>query len=300
MTGQGQALVSGDGCTVQAEIRSVNNRFLKISVRAGERFGELAPRAERLIQAKVRRGTLTLSLKISLTGAESPFRLNEVVLAGYKREIHRATGLTEELSSTLLAALLPLPGVVEDTYNDPEQIEALWPVVATTVEQAIERLNEMRAVEGDAMGRDLAENLEQVAREVQEIERRAPAVSLAYQHRILERIRQMLASAATGASNLVESPIGPVSVDLVKEVAVFADRCDFSEELVRLRSHLGQFHSLLQERESQGRKMDFLTQELFREINTIGSKANDAEIASHVVAVKTWIERMREMVQNIE
>jgi len=304
MTGQGQSLVSQGGCTVQAEIRSVNNRFLKVAVRCGERFSELAPRVERLVQTLVRRGTVNVSLKVSSAGLNSSYRINPEVLQNYQQQLAAACGLPLgwDQQPQLLAALLGLPGVADDGGGDPESLEAVWPIMERAVNESIERLNEMRAVEGQAMARDLSENLQQIAARVREIEHRAPLASQNYQQRILERIQQLLATAGAGEVNRAtpDPNVATPSIDLIREVAVFADRCDFSEELVRLRSHLTQFSQLLQDRESQGRKMDFLIQELVRETNTIGSKANDAGIAGHVVEIKTCIERLREMVQNIE
>lgn len=304
MTGQGQALVSQAGCTVQAEIRSVNNRFLKVAVRCGERFNELAPRVERLVQTQVRRGTVNVSLKVSAAGLNNSYQINPEVLQGYQQQVASLCGGTLDWGQQpqLLAALLGLPGVTDDGGGDPESLESVWPIVELAVSDAIERLNEMRAVEGQAMARDLSENLEQIAARVREIEHRAPLASQNYQQRILERIQQLLATARSGDAGLaaVGAESGAPSIDLIREVAVFADRCDFSEETVRLRSHLTQFSQLLQDRDSQGRKMDFLIQELVRETNTIGSKANDAGIAGQVVEIKTCIERLREMVQNIE
>jgi uncharacterized protein (TIGR00255 family) len=304
MTGQGQALVSQAGCTVQAEIRSVNNRFLKVAVRCGERFNELAPRVERLVQAQVRRGTVNVSLKVSAAGLNNSYRINPEVLHSYQQQVASVCGGTLDWGQQpqLLAALLGLPGVADDGGGDAESLEVVWPIVELAVSESIERLNEMRAVEGQAMARDLSENLEQIAARVREIEHRAPLASQSYQQRILERIQQLLATARSGDAGLAaaSSESGGPSIDLIREVAVFADRCDFSEETVRLRSHLTQFSQLLQDRDSQGRKMDFLIQELVRETNTIGSKANDAGIAGQVVEIKTCIERLREMVQNIE
>lgn len=304
MTGQGQALVSQAGCTVQAEIRSVNNRFLKVAVRCGDRFSELAPRVERLVQTSVRRGTVNVNLKVTAAGLNSSYRLNLEVLGHYQQQVSGVCG--QEViwgqQPQLLAAILGLPGVADDGGGDSESLESVWPVVELAVGEAVERLNEMRAIEGQAMARDLSENLEQIAARVREIEQRAPLASQTYQQRILERIQQLLATARAGEVTMGGSvaEVGAPSIELIREVAVFADRCDFSEEIVRLRSHLTQFSQLLQDRESQGRKMDFLIQELVRETNTIGSKANDAGIAGQVVEIKTCIERLREMVQNVE
>ncbi|MBL8891645.1 MAG: YicC family protein [Planctomycetaceae bacterium] len=295
MTGQGQAMVSQAGNTVQAEVRSVNNRFLKVTVRCGELFNELAPRIERVLQTQVRRGSVNVNLRVSATSIQTAFRLNREVFEGYQRQLVEFMGESGQ-TPPMTAAILGLPGVSDEGGGFGDQVEELWPLIEKAVSEAAQNLNKMRAVEGSAMRRDLVQNLDIIARRLQEIECRAPVVSQAYQQRILDRIQQILTQLGGAAPSS-----GTVwSNELVREVAVYADRCDFSEEVVRLRSHLEQFAKLLQDVESQGRKMDFLIQEMVRETNTIGSKGNDAEIAGHVVEIKTCIERMREMVQNIE
>jgi uncharacterized protein (TIGR00255 family) len=299
MTGQGQAMLSHESSTVQAEVRSVNNRFLKVSVRCGELFNELAPRIERVIQTQVRRGTININLRVKAGGLESAYRLNQDVIAGYQHQLREILGANADLGSVeVVAAVLALPGVTDEGGSNREPVEALWPLIESAVIQAAKQLNEMRAVEGQAMHRDLAQNLETMTARLQDIELRGPQVSQTYHQRLLDRIQQLMTSVS-GADG-ANGPASPWTVELVREVAVYADRCDFSEEVVRLKSHLDQFRKLLDDPESQGRKMDFLIQEMVRETNTIGSKGNDAEIAGNVVELKTCIERMREMVQNIE
>jgi uncharacterized protein (TIGR00255 family) len=148
----------------------------------------------------------------------------------------------------------------------------------------------MRTDEGRRMAADLEVNARAIAAELKKVEARAPLVIDAYRGRLSERLTKLLAEVG------VQGAPG----DVVREVALFAERTDISEEIVRLKSHLHELDAVMAAPESQGRKLDFLTQELFRETNTIGSKANDAEIARHVIEMKTAIERMREMIQNVE
>jgi len=168
--------------------------------------------------------------------------------------------------------------------------EETWPLVQETLTAAVNSLDRMRREEGAAMAHDLSQNCQQIASELTHIERRAPVVVDAYRTRLTDKLNSLLKEYGT--------EIQPA--DVVREIGIFADRSDIAEETVRLRSHLEQFQSTLQAAESNGRKLDFLTQEMFRETNTIGSKANDAEIAGHVIEMKTVIERIREMVQNVE
>ena len=189
-----------------------------------------------------------------------------------------------------LEALLPLPGVVDDTCGLAVDATADWPVIEQTLQAALENLARMRRNEGQAMAADLAANCRTVAASLDRIERRAPLVVDDYRNRLSDRLKRTLAE--------LEVTLDPA--DLIKEVSLFADRSDISEEIVRLRSHLEQFQATMELPESSGRKLDFLTQEMFRETNTIGSKANDVEIAREVIEIKTAVERIREMIQNVE
>jgi uncharacterized protein (TIGR00255 family) len=156
--------------------------------------------------------------------------------------------------------------------------------------EALGRLTQMRVEEGRSMASDLSENLRTIARELESVEARAPLVVEAYRSRLTERLNKLLAEVGVRVE----------TADVVREVGMFAERSDIAEEIVRLRSHLEQFAAVMDAAESQGRKLEFLTQEMFRETNTIGSKANDAALARHVIEMKTAIERMREMIQNVE
>jgi uncharacterized protein (TIGR00255 family) len=185
---------------------------------------------------------------------------------------------------------LALPGVVHEPTADIEEIEAEWPQIERVVNEALAHLAQMRIDEGRSMAADLVANARQIATELAQIETRAPLVVEAYRSRLTDKLNKLLAE--------VGGRIEPS--DVVREVGVFAERSDISEEIVRLKSHLEQFDGIMASDESQGRKLEFLIQEMFRETNTIGSKANDAEIARHVIEMKTAIERMREMIQNVE
>jgi uncharacterized protein (TIGR00255 family) len=189
-----------------------------------------------------------------------------------------------------LQSLLNLPGVVDESAIGVGDTEVIWPLIERTLRDACERLNAMRRDEGSAMTRDLKHNREIIAQQLRAIQARSPFVIDAYRDRLTERLSQLLTEF-----NVTVTP-----ADVVREVGLFAERTDISEEIVRLRSHLEQFDAILDAEESNGRKLEFLTQEMFREANTIGSKANDAEIARHVIEIKAAVERVREMIQNVE
>jgi len=183
-----------------------------------------------------------------------------------------------------------LPGVVTESASRRSDADAVWPVLEGALNEALENLSRMRADEGAAMGRDLHANCQAIDADLEQIGQRAPLVVDAYRKRLLERLNKLLE----------EFGLEIQAADIVREVGLFTDRSDISEEIVRLRSHLQQFDAIARTEQNNGRKLDFLIQEMLRETNTIGSKANDSEIARHVVEIKTAIERMREMIQNVE
>ncbi|MEM7314913.1 MAG: DUF1732 domain-containing protein, partial [Planctomycetota bacterium] len=192
--------------------------------------------------------------------------------------------------SSVLGSLLQLPGVVDEPTASGEDLERDWPVIEPTLKAAVESLQQMRQAEGKAMEEDLLSNCQLIKSHLEKIEARTPEVVKNYETRLTDRLNKLLEK--------FDVEVEPNEV--VREVGVFAERADISEETVRLRSHLDQFAKIVAEPESAGRKLEFLIQEFFRETNTIGSKANDSEIAVHVVEIKTLIERMREMIQNVE
>ncbi|HEX5103544.1 MAG TPA: YicC/YloC family endoribonuclease [Pirellulaceae bacterium] len=290
MTGHGEAHRHDPSLSVAIEIRTVNNRYFKLNIRTSEGYILLEPQIEAVVRQHVRRGTVQLNLQIGREPSADDYKLNEAVLRGYLMQLERLTGRSLADQPASLPPLLALPGVVHEPSAQLDVIESQWPVIESVLTAALERLAKMRAAEGAAMAADLSANAQTIAVELAAVERRAPEVVAAYRARLLERLQVLLADLGV--------QIQPA--DVVREVGVFAERTDISEEIVRLRSHLEQFAAVLASAESQGRKLDFVIQEMFRETNTIGSKANDAEIARHVIEMKSAIERMREMIQNVE
>jgi uncharacterized protein (TIGR00255 family) len=194
-----------------------------------------------------------------------------------------------------LADLLALPGVVAESMPHREESPELLEAVMQAVELALTELNRMRAKEGASMAGELKSQLVQLGQLCEVIEQRAPEVLAEYRQRLKTRVATAVAEAISAGE------VAPLSEpDLIREVALMSDKADIREEIVRLRSHFGQFENLLHGTESQGRKLDFLVQEMFREANTIGSKASDAFIAQRVVDVKSTLEQIRELIQNVE
>jgi uncharacterized protein (TIGR00255 family) len=290
MTGHGEAHRTTDGLSVTVEVRSVNNRFFKLNFRASEGYAALESQIEALVRQQVRRGTIQLSLRVDRQASPDDYRLNQTVIAGYLRQLAGLSALGIAVDGVRADSLLQLPGVVCEPVADWTMVESHWPMISAAVSAALQQFTAMRAEEGQTMAIDLRANCELILKELQAIEVRAPLVIDAFRTRITDKLNKLLADLGTR--------IEPH--DIIREIGVFTERSDISEEIVRLKSHLEQFETAMQVEEAGGRKLDFLTQEMFREANTIGSKANDAEIAHHVIEIKTAIERVREMIQNIE
>jgi uncharacterized protein (TIGR00255 family) len=290
MTGHGEAHRHQDGTSVAVEVRAINNRYLKLSFRATDGYQSLESQVESIIRQHVRRGTVQVNLQVDREAASDAYQLNEAVLRGYLTQLQRIAGSPIQPDGAALASLLTLPGVVREPIAANGAGESQWPLVEQVLQEALQSLDQMRIEEGRSMASDLVANARAIATELVAVERRAPLVVDAYRGRLGERLNKLLGELGV--------QIQPA--DIVREVGIFAERSDVAEEIVRLKSHLEQFDTVLAADESSGRKLEFLTQEMFRESNTIGSKANDAEIARHVIEMKSAIERMREMIQNVE
>jgi len=285
MTGHGQASVENDRVRVVAELKAVNNRFLKTSINCDLDAAHQA-KLESLIKQSVSRGSINLRLKTQFVGDEQAQRLDDSVLRSYWLQLSEIAGASQPIN---IESLLVLPGVtIENVPDDVNEI--VWPAAQQATEEALSQLNEMRELEGSVMQKDMLSNCDLIAQHLQSVQQLAPRVVTNYSKRMTDRINSLLQSH--------DASIEPS--DIIKEVGVFAEKCDISEETVRLGSHIDQFNHVVNDNQSNGKKLDFLVQEMLRETNTIGSKANDVEIANHVVEIKTCIERIREMVQNVE
>lgn len=292
MTGYGEARHQGDALTLSIELRSVNNRYLKVSLRATEPYHLLEPEFERVIRAQVRRGTVQVHLHSERQYAPADFRVNATALRSYLgqlRSVAAELGLRDQ-GDALLGQVLALPGVVPEPGSTQEGVADQWPLVERVLNNALAKLQAMRQEEGRAMAQELLQHRDFIAERLDQIRRRAPGVVDAYRDRLHDRVRKLLN----------ELDVELDRSDLIKEVSIFAERSDIAEEIVRLASHLDQFQEIMKESESPGRKLEFLTQEMFREANTIGSKASDVEISRQVVEIKGTLEKIRELVQNVE
>ena len=290
MTGYGEAECDADGLRVRVEIRSVNNRHLKLTSRLPDFYQGVEGRVESLVKKFIRRGTVQLNLVVRHEATADDYQINEPILKAYADQLIRIGNSIPNANTIQLESLLALPGVVTESMSHQFDLESEWPLVESTLNEALQRHHHMREQEGTAMAADLRTNCGTIGSELDSIEARAPHVIESYQQRLVDRINALLKEH--------DLTVDPSAV--VREVGVFADRVDISEEVVRLRSHLEQFDLIMTSETAAGRKLEFLIQEMLRETNTIGSKANDADIARHVVNIKTNIERLREMIQNVE
>ncbi len=284
MTGHGQARRESGEDAVWVEVRSVNNRFLKITVSSTERQADLESRIRHRVQESVRRGSVHVSLDFQRESSGDSLRVNTALL----RKLHHEVQSVDPQASA--APLAALPGIVEVAVPVRADPERLWVTVGPALDEALGQLEAMRRQEGESMAADLLINSRQIREHLESIRSRAPVVADAWGNRLIERINQMLAEIDVTVSR----------PEVIREVGIFAERCDISEEIVRLANHLDQFDEMVGAGQSDGRKLEFLTQEMLRETNTIGSKANDGENSRAVVEIKTAIERIREMSQNIE
>jgi len=288
MTGYGRDEARGARVVVLAEARSLNHRFFETSVKLPRGLTASEVEIRRLVQGRVARGRVDVTVTLRRTGTALPNVRTDVGLglayARGARALAEAAGIASEVS---VAELLRLPGVVTVEEGEEEDGESAV-LVKTAVTEALDELCRMRQTEGAALARDLDSHVDALGAWVRGVERLLPAALERIQARQRERIQAILG----------ETPADPGR--LAQEVATWAARSDVAEELTRLGSHLAQFRTLLAEGGAIGRQLDFLSQELHREVNTIASKADDAELVARVLEARTLVERIREQVQNVE
>jgi uncharacterized protein (TIGR00255 family) len=290
MTGFGRAEATGDSVTVTAEARAVNHRHLDIALRLPRALAAFEMDARRMIQSRLERGRIDVAVQLGPAPGQSAQQVavDATLAAQYvaqARDLGRAVGLGTDVS---LAWVLERPGVVHMQEAETPAGGLAWPVLADVLGRALDELVACRATEGEALGAEFRALHAALRAQVDVVAARTPAALARYQERLRERIAALL---------------GEVVVDegrLMTEVAIWADKTDVREEMTRLRAHLDQLLVLLDKGGPVGRALDFLIQELNREVNTIGSKADDLELSQAALAAKGIIEKMREQAQNLE
>ena len=288
MTGYGRGEIDHGGAKLSVELNSVNRKQSDIVVNLPRDLAELEPRIRQTINEKISRGRMNVLVTLQESTNEARKLALDTSLA---RSYHEAMlMLQKELSAPgeiTIGTILQAPGVMRSPEHSIDAREA-WPILQQALAAALVELIKMREREGKHLAKDLIHRLKVLRKEIKEIRALYPEVVKRYRGALIERIEK-------AGLNL------PVDDErLLKEISFFADRSDISEELTRLESHLAQFAHHLRKDEPVGRTLEFITQEIFRELNTLGAKSNDAAISQHVVACKSELEKIREQIQNLE
>jgi uncharacterized protein (TIGR00255 family) len=290
MTGYGEAEGEVNGVIYAVEIKSVNNRYLKTIIRLPDVVLFLEEDIERLLRQNLSRGTINYVLRLKGASANALFDIDETALQTVIKKLRRIGSSTDIDGTIDIGSLLNLPGMVRPTLPDEETAEQIKTVALNITQVAIDKLKQMRAAEGQFLETDLKNQCEAMKGYLEQIRARSQAVLQEYAQRLKRRVNELLSEAKL---KLDEET-------LAREVAILADKSDISEEIARLDSHLQQFDQSCRANELAGRKLDFISQEMLREANTIASKASDTEISRCVVDIKCRIDRLKEQIQNIE
>lgn len=288
MTGYGSGSRTDAQRSVKVEARAVNHRFSDIVLRLPKGYQALEERLRKVAAEYVQRGRVEIFLTVEEFGAnERTVRLDQGLLKGYLEAFSAAAALLDTQASPDVETLLRLPGVLSVDEVDVD-LDAAWPVIEEALREALSELTRMRRSEGERLYADIVHRLSKVEQIIGQMAAKAPLVVEEYKNRLAERIQEWMADGPLDESRLA------------MEVAFFADKASIDEELTRATSHISEFRKVCLTEGSVGRKLDFLLQELQREINTIASKAHDVQIAGWVVECKAEIEKIREQIQNIE
>jgi len=288
MTGYGRGEADYNGVKISVELNSVNRKQSDIVVNLPRDLAELEPRVRQTINESISRGRTNVVISHhDGFGAVRRLALDTELARSYHEAMRAMQRELNAPGEITIGTILQAPGVMrvpEDTLKADE----VWPVIERALRTALAELIKMREREGKHLAKDLIHRLKAMRKRLKEIRLLHADVVKKYRDALLDRIQK------------AGLPIGSDDERLIKEVSFFADRSDISEELTRLESHLAQFAHHLRKNEPVGRTLEFITQEIFRELNTIGAKANDAAISQHVVACKAELEKIREQIQNLE
>ena len=289
MTGFGRGEASENGITSTVEIKSLNSRYLDLSIRLPQRLQDKELEVKELVQKTINRGKLNITVYISESETGEPsMRVDEKKVQGYAKILHNlreAAGIDDPIT---IKDITQFNDVFINEEEDEETIEQKWDVAEKALKEAVESLLKMRTQEGNQLKNDLVDRIEFIEENLEIITKETAGRAEDARDKLLERINNLIE----------EDKIDPERLEL--EVAVLVDKMDVTEEIVRLRSHLKFFIEAVDQPEPAGRRLNFLTQEINRELNTIGSKANNSDIAQYVVKCKEALEQIREQVQNVE
>jgi uncharacterized protein (TIGR00255 family) len=288
MTGYGKSEQTIDSLNVTVEIKSVNHRYFEFSARVPREYGFLEEKLKKYCNSLITRGKVECYVSVEdLEEREMEVNVNETLAAGYVKalkELSERFGLKDDISAVTLSRY---PDVIT-LHKASEDEERIWNAVKTVAETAVSKFIEMRETEGGKLRGDILSRADYIIECVEFIEGRSPETVREYNEKLKQRMKELLGDAAVDEQRLLN------------EAAIYADKIAVDEETVRLRSHISQLREFMNSSEAIGRKLDFLVQEINREANTIGSKAQDVDIAKKVIAIKAEVEKIREQVQNIE
>ncbi len=288
MTGYGKSEQTIDSLNVTVEIKSVNHRYFEFSARVPREYGFLEEKLKKYCNSLINRGKVECYVSVEdLEEREMEVNVNETLAAGYVKalkELSERFGLKDDISAVTLSRY---PDVIT-LHKASEDEERIWNAVKTVAETAVSKFIEMRETEGSKLRGDILSRADYIIECVEFIEGRSPETVREYNEKLKQRMKELLGDAAVDEQRLLN------------EAAIYADKIAVDEETVRLRSHISQLREFMNSSEAIGRKLDFLVQEINREANTIGSKAQDVDIAKKVIAIKAEVEKIREQVQNIE
>ncbi|MCF7958092.1 MAG: YicC family protein [Phycisphaerae bacterium] len=292
MTGFGDSQHESDGFSFLIEVKTVNNRFLKTSIKLPDVLAFAEMDIERLIRDGLARGSVNYNLHMRQTDTGGALEVNQAAVQSYIKSLQQVRSLVGESKDVTinLSTILQLPGSCQAHEYSEEEHQGFLEIVKSQTLKALERVRKMRTEEGKTIVKDLQGQCSVIKENLDGLANMTAEVVNNYRQRIQLRVNDML----SGQNLKIDEE------QLAREVAVFAERSDINEEISRLNSHLNQFEAVCHSDEQIGRRLDFLTQEMLREANTITSKANNAKISHHVVEIKVAIDRLREQVQNVE
>ncbi|WP_249066969.1 YicC/YloC family endoribonuclease [Halalkalibaculum roseum] len=289
MTGFGRAEASSEGISITVEAKSVNSRYLDISLRLPQSIQDKELELKEIAQDRISRGKLNLNVRINKAETGEPdVKINPKLVAGYKQLLDRLREAADIKQEVTLRDLLQFNDLFISREEDEETLETIWEVTKEATKDALDQLIAMRKQEGKQLENDLLKRVDQIKAKMDKVQELTEGRANEVRKNLLERIHNLI------DEDLVDEE------RLEMEVAVLVDKMDITEEIVRLKSHIKFFREAIEKEESVGRRLNFLSQEMNREINTIGSKANNSEISQHVVHAKESLEQIKEQIQNVE
>lgn len=290
MTGYGSAEFVDEGKSVSVEVRSVNNRFIKIKIKSPHFLRNYEQELENRLKQEIPRGSVIVAINYQSTNPQPVTNINIDNLANYFKVIQEAKNEIGMASDVSIDSLLSLPGVIENSGRSEEDMSPVKDLVSDLMSSAIVDLNQMKLKSGNEIKDEIEDRCKQIKVLLNNVEERVPTMVVKYEERLRERIGKLLEGTGVNLSK----------DDLCREVAVFADRSDITEEIKLLGCHVKQLNEIMNIGGQVGKKMEFVVQEMFRESNTMGSKSNEDEMLRYIFDIKTEVEKIKELTLNIE